>query len=56
MKYALDYCETNGIKNDLTNNTKYSVSESYELLLDTLSTLAEGDEFLFQNISERMFL
>jgi serine/threonine protein kinase len=56
MKYALDYCEAHGVKNDLSNNTKYSINESYELLVDTLSSLAEGDEFLFQNISERMFL
>ncbi len=55
MEYALDYCERVGIKNDLKENTKYSKSESYELLLDTLTSLAEGDEFLFQNICERMF-
>lgn len=56
MKYALDYCEKNGIKHDLTNYTKYSINESYELLVDTLSSLADGDEFLFENICERMFL
>lgn len=56
MEYALSYCEARGIKNDLTINTRYSVNESYELLVDTLSSLADGDEFLFQNISEGMFL
>lgn len=56
MKYALEYCEKIGIKNDLSNNTKYTLNESYELLIDTLSSLANNDEFLFQFISERMFL
>ncbi len=54
MRYALDYCETHGVRHDTVNNTKYSVNESYELLLETLSSLA-NDEFLFQTISERVF-
>ena len=56
MKYALDYVEEHGIKRDMNNNTRYTLNEGYELLMDTLSSLAEGDEYLFNNISERMFL
>ena len=55
MEYALRECEAAGVKKDLIDTTKYSVNESYELLLDTLTSLAEGDEILFQNISEGMF-
>lgn len=56
MKYALDYVETKGIKKDLSNKTKYTLNESYELLLDSLSQLASNDEFLFKEMCERMFL
>lgn len=56
MKYALEYCDEKGVKNDLPVHTKYNVNESYELLVDTLSFLADGDEYLFENISEGMFL
>ena len=56
LEYALEYCEEYGVKHDLDDNTKYTVNESYEILLDTFTSLAEGDEFLFQNVSERMFL
>ena len=56
MHYALTYCERVGVKKDMHFNTKYSVNESYELLLETLSSLAQSDEFLFENICERMFL
>lgn len=56
MHYALTYCEKVGVKKDMDFNTKYSVNESYELLLETLSSLAQNDEFLFENICERMFL
>lgn len=55
IEYALEYCEKFGIKNDLDVKTKYNINESYELLLENLSSLASGDEFLFQDICERMF-
>ncbi len=54
MYYALQYCENNGIRHDIVDHTKYSINDSYELLLETLSSLA-NDEFLFQTISERVF-
>lgn len=56
IKYALDYCEKVGINNDIETKTKYSLSESYELLIENLTILANNDEFLFQDICERMFL
>ena len=56
MNYAFAYCEQKGVKNDIPHKSKYSVNEGYELLVDMLSSIANGDEFLFNNISERMFL
>lgn len=56
MEYAFSSLEEGQIKHDFSNTTKYSVNESYELLMEMLSSLADGDEFLFRNISERMFL
>lgn len=55
MRYALKYCKKNGIKRDMNYNTKYDIGESYELLLENLSSLASKDEFLFKNLSEMMF-
>ncbi len=55
MHYALTYCEKVGVKKDRITDTKYSLNESYEILLETLSSLAQNDEFLFENICERMF-
>ena len=54
MEYAIGYCERVGISEDLIENTKYSIPESYEILIDMMSSLANNDEFLFYNISERM--
>ena len=51
MRYALDYCHRTGVPNDIILKSKYSKSESYALLLDTFSSLAEGDQFIFQYIS-----
>jgi Predicted unusual protein kinase len=55
MKYALDYSDKFGIKNDLIPDNKYSTNESYEIIIDFISSLANNDEFLFSNIYERMF-
>lgn len=54
IHYALTYCERHGVKQDMSLNTKYSVNESYELLLEMFSSLA-ADEFLFETISEKVF-
>lgn len=56
MEYAFAYTEKLGIKRDLPHKSRYSVSEGYELLVDMLSSIADGDEYLFNNVSERMFL
>lgn len=55
MQYALSYCEKRGVKSDMKYQTKYSLNESYELLISNLTSLAESDEVLFQSICERMF-
>lgn len=55
MQYALSYCEERGVKSDMKYQTKYSLNESYELLISNLTSLAESDEVLFQSICERMF-
>ena len=56
MEYALDYCQKKGIAHDLPKSTKYSRDESYEILLEFLTAIADKDEFLFDKINERMFL
>ncbi len=56
MEYALKYVDQVGINHDFSYKTKYSVDDSYEMLIDLFSSLADNNEFLFKNISERMFL
>lgn len=56
MNAALTYCKINGIPHDLKNKTKYTLSDSYELLLDMISSIANKNEFLFEKISERINL
>ena len=47
MDYALAYAERAGVDNDLPMSSQYSKGESMEILLDTMSSLAAGNEFLF---------
>lgn len=54
IEYALSIIETEDVPFDYVDNTKYSKSESLEMIDSILSSLAEGDEFLFQNIYKEM--
>lgn len=54
MDYALKSVEQIGVKDDMVLRSKFSRSEEYEMLLDTMSSLAEGDEFIFEYILGRI--
>ena len=54
MEYSFFFCNKYGVKNDNIYKSKYTINQSYELLLEMLTSLAEADEYLFKNISERM--
>lgn len=56
MEYAFEKCSPQSISHDMTYKTRYSINECYELLIDMITNLANNDEFLYENISERMFL
>lgn len=56
IKYSLDYCAKEGVPKDFSLKTTYSENDSYELLLEFLTTIANNDEFLFTKILERMSL
>ncbi len=56
IKYALEYCKRDGVAKDFTLKTSYSENDSYELLMEFLTTIANHDEFLFTKIIERMSL
>ena len=53
MNYALEYAEKVGIENDLPVRSKYSRGENLEILIDTMSSLADGNEFLFEYLQGR---
>lgn len=54
MDYALKYAEVYGVKSDLPQRSRFTVSESYEFLLETMSSLAESDQFIFEYINGKM--
>lgn len=54
MEYAFDYLKTEEVPYDYIENSKYSKGDALELIDNILSSLAEGDEFLFQNIYKEM--
>lgn len=56
INYALDYCKQRGIKHDFIIHTKYNKEESYEILLDFITSIANYDEYLFERINERIFI
>lgn len=55
MKYALTNAQAVGIPHDSVKVTYYSLTESYELLVDTISSLANNDEYLFNIVKEQIF-
>jgi len=54
MNYALDYAQQVGVENDLPLSSRYCRSENLEILLDTMSSLADGNEFLFNYLCGRI--
>ncbi|MDE5540023.1 MAG: hypothetical protein K2J20_06010, partial [Bacilli bacterium] len=56
INYALEYCRADGVPHDFSLKTSYSIDDSYELLLEFLTTIANNDELLYTKIMERMSL
>lgn len=54
VEYALENAERRGVPYDSVNKTRLSVTESYELLLKTMSAIANNDEYMFNLVQERM--
>lgn len=55
MDYAINNATLRGIPNDNVHTTRLGVTESYELLVRTISTLADNDEYMFNFVRERIF-
>lgn len=55
MEYALANAEHRGIPYDSISTTKLSMTDSYELLVKTVSTIADTDEYMFNLVQERIF-
>lgn len=55
MEYALTNASATGVPHDSVKATRYGLTESYELLINTVSSLANNDEYLFNIIKERIF-
>lgn len=55
MQYAINRSRNIGIPNDVVNSSHYSMTDSYELLVQTISNLANNDEFMFNLVKERIF-
>ena len=55
MEYALSNARLKGIPNDTVKSTRLSITDSYELLVKTISTLADNDEYMFDLVRERIF-
>ncbi|MFV0484750.1 MAG: AarF/ABC1/UbiB kinase family protein [Candidatus Saccharimonadales bacterium] len=54
MNYALDYADRYGVENDMPVASRYSRDESATILVDMMSSLANGDEFLFRYLCGRV--
>lgn len=55
MEYALANAQKTGVPHDAVRKTHYGLSESYELLINTISSLADSDEYLFNFVKEKIF-
>lgn len=55
MDYALTNARATGVPHDSVRMTRYGLTESYELLINTVSSLADNDEYLFNLVKERIF-
>lgn len=56
MDYALTNAQRRGVPRDMVKTTHYSLSESYELVVNTISSLADNDELMFNLVKERIFV
>ncbi len=54
IQYSLNYVEKVGINQDYSYNTKYNLSEFYEILLEMFTNLANKDQLLFNRFVEGM--
>lgn len=54
MDYAFEAIKNDTVPYDYIENSKYSKGDALELIDTMLASLAEGDEFLFQNIYKEM--
>lgn len=54
MTYCLQSIDESSINDDTISSCKYSDTESYEIVMDTISSLASGDQFLFKQIIAKM--
>jgi len=55
MEYALTHAQATGVPRDARRTTHYGLTESYELLVKTVSSLADNDEYLFNLVKEEIF-
>lgn len=55
MEYAIREAKKVGIPNDMVRKTRLSLTDTYELLVKTISSLADNDEVMFDLVQERMF-
>lgn len=55
VEYALDAARRTGIAHDYATTTHMSLTESYELVVKTLSSIANADERMFNLVKERIF-
>lgn len=55
MEYALENANLTGVPRDAVKVTHYGLTESYELLVNTVSSLADNDEYLFNLVREKIF-
>ena len=44
-----------GVPHDSVRTSRYGMTESYELLVNTVSSLADNDEYLFNLVREKIF-
>lgn len=55
MEYALENARITGVPRDSIKTTRYTLTESYELLVKTVSSIADNDEYLFNLVQEEIF-
>ncbi len=55
MEYALINAQKTGVPHDNVRTSRYGMTESYELLVNTVSSLADNDEYLFNLVREKIF-